>query len=57
MYFNLSDAIAQWCKQDGHSAQLQAWRHLLSGLSKLCYNRRLNQESFLIERSRYLHVS
>jgi hypothetical protein len=29
---NLSYAIAQWCKQDGHSAQLQAWRHLLSGL-------------------------
>jgi len=29
---NLSYAIAQWCKQDGHSAQLQAWRHVLSGL-------------------------
>lgn len=29
---NLSYAIAQWCKQDGHSVQLQAWRHLLSGL-------------------------
>ena len=29
---NLSDAIAQWCKQEGHSAQLQAWRHVLSGL-------------------------
>jgi len=29
---NLSDAIAQWCKQEGHSAQLQAWRHVLSSL-------------------------
>ncbi|MFP4124396.1 MAG: Rpn family recombination-promoting nuclease/putative transposase [Coleofasciculus sp.] len=29
---NLAYAIAQWCKQDGHSAQLQAWRHVLSGL-------------------------
>jgi len=25
-------AIAQWCKQDGHLAQLQAWRHVLSSL-------------------------
>ncbi|MEQ8960372.1 MAG: DUF2887 domain-containing protein, partial [Coleofasciculus sp. C2-GNP5-27] len=29
---NLSDAIAQWCKQEGYLAQLQAWRHVLSGL-------------------------
>ncbi len=27
----LSDAIAQWCKQDGHSLQRQAWRDCLSG--------------------------
>ncbi len=27
----LSDAIAQWCKQDVHSLQRQAWRDCLSG--------------------------
>ena len=27
----LSDAIAQWCKQDAHSLQRQAWRDCLSG--------------------------
>ena len=27
----LSDAIAQWCKQDAHSPQRQAWRDCLSG--------------------------
>jgi predicted transposase/invertase (TIGR01784 family) len=27
----LSDAIAQWCKQDVHSPQRQAWRDCLSG--------------------------
>jgi len=27
----LSDAIAQWCKQDAHSLQRQAWRDSLSG--------------------------
>ncbi|MFP4124927.1 MAG: Rpn family recombination-promoting nuclease/putative transposase [Coleofasciculus sp.] len=27
----LSDAIAQWCKQDVHSSQRQAWRDCLSG--------------------------
>ncbi|MFW5664138.1 MAG: Rpn family recombination-promoting nuclease/putative transposase [Coleofasciculus sp.] len=27
----LSDAIAQWCKQDAHSVQRQAWRDCLSG--------------------------
>jgi predicted transposase/invertase (TIGR01784 family) len=27
----LSDAIAQWCKQDEHSSQRQAWRDCLSG--------------------------
>jgi len=28
---DLSEAIAQWCKQDGHSLQRQAWRELVSG--------------------------
>ncbi|EDX78247.1 conserved hypothetical protein, putative [Coleofasciculus chthonoplastes PCC 7420] len=28
---DLSEAIAQWCKQDGHSPQRQAWRDLVSG--------------------------
>jgi len=28
---DLSAAIAQWCKQDGHSLQRQAWRDLVSG--------------------------
>jgi predicted transposase/invertase (TIGR01784 family) len=28
---DLSNAIAQWCKQDGHSLQRQAWRDLVSG--------------------------
>ncbi|MEQ9486018.1 DUF2887 domain-containing protein [Coleofasciculus sp. F4-SAH-05] len=28
---DLSEAIAQWCKQDGHSLQRQAWRDLVSG--------------------------
>ena len=27
----LSDAIAQWCKQDVHSPQRQAWRQVVSG--------------------------
>jgi hypothetical protein len=27
----LSQAIAQWCKQDAHSLQRQAWRDCLSG--------------------------
>lgn len=29
---DLSNAIAQWCQQDGHLAQLEAWRQVLSGL-------------------------
>jgi DNA-binding transcriptional MerR regulator len=29
---DLSNAIVQWCKQEGHSAQLEAWRQVLSGL-------------------------
>lgn len=29
---DLSNAIAQWCQQDGHSAQLEARRQVLSGL-------------------------
>jgi len=28
---DLSQAIAQWCKQDGHSLQRQTWRELVSG--------------------------
>jgi len=28
---DLSNAIAQWCKQDGHSPQRQAWRDVVSG--------------------------
>jgi len=28
---DLSNAIAQWCKQDGHSPQRQAWRDVISG--------------------------
>ncbi|MEQ9232781.1 Rpn family recombination-promoting nuclease/putative transposase [Coleofasciculus sp. E2-BRE-01] len=28
---DLSEAIAQWCKQDGHSLQRQAWRDRVSG--------------------------
>ncbi|MEW6490973.1 MAG: Rpn family recombination-promoting nuclease/putative transposase [Cyanobacteriota bacterium] len=29
---DLCNAIAQWCKQEEHSAQLEAWRQVLSGL-------------------------
>ncbi|MFP4102444.1 Rpn family recombination-promoting nuclease/putative transposase [Coleofasciculus sp.] len=28
---DVSEAIARWCKQDGHSLQRQAWRDLVSG--------------------------
>ena len=29
---DFSNAIVQWCKQEGHSAQLEAWHQVLSGL-------------------------
>jgi predicted transposase/invertase (TIGR01784 family) len=38
---DLSNTVAQWCKQEGHSVQLQAWRHLLSGLLSVTVERLL----------------
>jgi len=31
---DLSEAIAQWCNQDSHTLQRQAWRQILSDLWK-----------------------
>ena len=38
---DLSNTVAQWCKQEEHSVQLEAWRQILSGLLSVTVERLL----------------
>ena len=42
---DLSCAIAQWCKQEGHAAQLMAWRQIRSGLLSAMVEKLLGRNS------------